>query len=63
MIFVPQVDFPAVTICNINRVNCHNAFVAFYNMKTALADPSLNETQRVFYNFSILICFILISKT
>ena len=42
-----QVDFPAVTICNINRVNCHNAFVAFYNMKTALAQPDLNETIKV----------------
>ena len=22
----PSVDFPAVTICNLNRINCHNAF-------------------------------------
>ena len=21
-----KVDFPAVTICNLNRINCHNAF-------------------------------------
>ena len=49
-----QVDFPAVTICNINRVNCHNAFVAFYNMKTALTDPTLNETQKV-------LCWIIVN--
>ena len=21
-----SVDFPSVTICNLNRINCHNAF-------------------------------------
>ena len=24
-----KVDFPAVTICNLNRMNCHNAFQVF----------------------------------
>ena len=24
--FKAKVDFPAVTICNLNRINCHNAF-------------------------------------
>ena len=47
LIAIIQIDFPAVTVCNLNRVNCHNAFVAFYRMKIALADPTLNETQRV----------------
>ena len=47
MTVIAQVDFPAVTICNINRVNCHNAFVAFYNIKTTLAQPDLNETIKV----------------
>ena len=45
---VTSLPFPAVTICNINRVNCHNAFLAFYNIKSALAQPGLNETFKVF---------------
>ena len=32
----PEVDFPAVTICNLNRVNCHNAFMAMYTIKKQL---------------------------
>ena len=31
-----QVDFPAVTICNLNRVNCHNAFKVMYDIGQAL---------------------------
>ena len=31
-----EVDFPAVTICNLNRVNCHNAFQAMYSIKQTL---------------------------
>ena len=31
-----EVDFPAVTICNLNRVNCHNAFQTMYDIKQAL---------------------------
>ena len=27
--FKAKVDFPAVTICNLNRINCHNAFEVF----------------------------------
>ena len=39
-------DFPAVTVCNLNRVNCHNAFIAMYNLKTKLNDPSLTAAER-----------------
>ena len=35
--YKPEVDFPAVTICNLNRVNCHNAFLAMYTIKQQLA--------------------------
>ena len=35
--YKPEVDFPAVTICNLNRVNCHNAFLAMYTIKKQLA--------------------------
>ena len=31
-----EVDFPAVTICNLNRVNCHNAFQAMYSIKQTI---------------------------
>ena len=35
--YEPEVDFPAVTICNLNRVNCHNAFMAMYTIKKQIA--------------------------
>ena len=40
----PEVDFPAVTICNLNRVNCHNAFLAMYTIKLQIAESS-SETE------------------
>ena len=40
----PEVDFPAVTICNLNRVNCHNAFLAMYAIKLQIAESS-SETE------------------
>ena len=35
-----EVDFPAVTICNLNRVNCHNAFQAMYDIRSTIASNS-----------------------
>ena len=40
----PELDFPAVTICNLNRVNCHNAFLAMYTIKLQIAESS-SETE------------------
>ena len=41
----PQVDFPAVTVCNLNRVNCHNAIAAMYIMKTQLGQTSNQQAK------------------
>ena len=38
--YVP--DFPGVTICNLNRVNCHNAFAALYSLEQE-AGPGTGE--------------------
>ena len=36
-----------MTVCNLNRVNCHSAFVAMYNMKLARENPSLSQNKKV----------------
>ena len=36
-----------MTVCNLNRVNCHNAFVAMYELKLALANTSLSAEEKV----------------
>ena len=48
-------DFPAVTICNLNRVNCHNAFIAMYNIKVAMQESgaSTDEYEELRDNFNI----------
>ena len=38
-------DFPAVTVCNLNRVNCHNAIAAMYIMKTQLEQTSNQQAK------------------
>ena len=35
--FKAKVDFPAVTICNLNRINCHNAFQVFQQQKANIS--------------------------
>ena len=42
-----EVDFPAVTICNLNRVNCHNAFQAMYDIKITLKKNSSLEMEKI----------------
>ena len=53
-------DFPAVTVCNLNRVNCHNSFTAMKNLEDLLADSSLtheerNTTEKYFLTLKTLI--------
>ena len=40
-----EVDFPAVTICNLNRVNCHNAFQAMFDIKTEINNSTLTTSE------------------
>ena len=45
--FQSKVDFPGVTVCNLNRVNCHNAFMASYNLSQMLESQSISNEQKV----------------
>ena len=38
-------EFPAITVCNLNRVNCHNAFLALFNTKMALRNSTDQEEE------------------
>ena len=40
-------EFPAITVCNLNRVNCHNAFLALYNTKMALKNSTGQEEEEL----------------
>ena len=42
-----QVDFPGVTVCNLNRVNCHNAFMAAFNITSMLKNTDLSDEEKV----------------
>ena len=44
-----KVDFPGVTVCNLNRVNCHNAFIASYNLSQMLDSSSLSNEEKVVF--------------
>ena len=47
--FQSKVDFPGVTVCNLNRVNCHNAFMANYNFSQMLGWSSLSTKEKVVF--------------
>ena len=50
-----QVDFPAVTICNLNRVNCHNAFQAMFDIKTTIDNnSSLGNTELAMMELTLI---------
>ena len=42
-----QVDFPGVTVCNLNRVNCHNAFMGAFTITSRLQSTSLSDEEKV----------------
>ena len=42
-----EVDFPAVTVCNLNRVNCHNAFIAMYNIQQDMSSATMTDSEKV----------------
>ena len=41
-----NVLLPAVTVCSLNRVNCHNAVATVLHLKTSLATPGLTVSAR-----------------
>jgi hypothetical protein len=57
-----EVDFPAVTICNLNRVNCHNAFHAMYEVDSQVNSASTSE-ELTSLNTSLLMYNLLLSPT
>ena len=48
-VFFSKVDFPGVTVCNLNRVNCHNAFMTNYNLTQMLSWSSLSDEEKVVF--------------
>ena len=45
---------PAVTICNLNRVNCHNAFQAMFDIKTTIDNSSLGNTELAMMELTLI---------